>query len=148
MLRVGRLPCVAVAPASLLLICWLKVLPCTALERQDLPCTYLAHMSWKALLFLLLICSAGGISCGTCYAMNIGMVSNAEACLKCCAGSAALGGISSAINVFQFEDATLERAGLLQTYQSHTVPPFLVVASNDLNQVIPALSMVQQLLLQ
>ncbi|KAL3161857.1 hypothetical protein ABBQ38_008947 [Trebouxia sp. C0009 RCD-2024] len=49
-------------------------------------------------------------------------------------GSAALGGISSAINVFTFEDATLERAGLLQFHQSQTVPPFLVVASNDLNQ--------------
>ena len=51
------------------------------------------------------------------------------------AGSAALGGISSAINVFTFEDATLERAGLLQSHQSQTVPPFLVVASNDVNQV-------------
>ena len=53
----------------------------------------------------------------------------------CCAGSAALGGISSAINVFTFEDGTLERAGLLQSHQSQTVPPFLVVASNDVNQV-------------
>ena len=26
-----------------------------ALERQDLPCTYLAHMSWKALLSLVLL---------------------------------------------------------------------------------------------
>jgi hypothetical protein len=51
------------------------------------------------------------------------------------AGSAALGGISSAINVFTFEDGTLERAGLLQSHQSQTVPPFLVVASNDVNQV-------------
>ena len=51
------------------------------------------------------------------------------------AGSAALGGIASAINVFMFEDATLERAGLLQSHQSKSVPPFLVVASNDLNQV-------------
>lgn len=49
-------------------------------------------------------------------------------------GSAALGGISSAINVFTFEDGTLERAGLLQSHQSQTVPPFLVVASNDVNQ--------------
>lgn len=40
--------------------------------------------------------------------------------------------------MFTFEDATLERAGLLQFHQSQTVPPFLVVASNDLNQVIPA----------
>ena len=53
----------------------------------------------------------------------------------CGAGSAALGGISSAINVFTFEDGTLERAGLLQSHQSQTVPPFLVVASNDVNQV-------------
>lgn len=49
-------------------------------------------------------------------------------------GSAALGGISAPINVFQFEDSTLERAGVLQSHQSQTVPPFLVVASNDLNQ--------------
>lgn len=53
----------------------------------------------------------------------------------CTTGSAALGGIASAINVFMFEDATLERAGLLQSHQSKSVPPFLVVASNDLNQV-------------
>lgn len=58
---------------------------------------------------------------------------------KHCAGSAALGGIASAINVFMFEDATLERAGLLQSHQSKSVPPFLVVASNDLNQVTPSL---------
>ena len=51
------------------------------------------------------------------------------------AGSAALGGISHSINVFQFEDDTLERAGLLQSHQSQAVPPFLVVASNDLDQV-------------
>lgn len=38
-----------------------------------------------------------------------------------------------------FEDATLERAGLLQSHQSKSVPPFLVVASNDLNQVNPSL---------
>ena len=55
------------------------------------------------------------------------------------AGAAALGGIASAINVFMFEDATLERAGLLQSHQSKSVPPFLVVASNDLNQVISTL---------
>ena len=51
------------------------------------------------------------------------------------AGSAALGGISAPINVFNFEDKTLERPGLLQQNKSKNVPPFLVVASNDLNQV-------------
>lgn len=45
--------------------------------------------------------------------------------------------------MFTFEDATLERAGLLQFHQSQTVPPFLVVASNDLNQVIPAFLQLQ-----
>lgn len=49
-------------------------------------------------------------------------------------GSAALSSIPAAINVFTFEDATLERAGLLQSHQSQSVPPFLIVASNDLNQ--------------
>ena len=73
----------------------------------------------------------------------IGMISRLSTCLyqdgNHGAGSAALGGIASAINVFMFEDATLERAGLLQSHQSKSVPPFLVVASNDLNQVIPSL---------
>ncbi len=49
--------------------------------------------------------------------------------------AAALGGVHGPINVFQFDEDTLQRAGLLQTQQSQSVPPFLVVASNTVNQV-------------
>ena len=61
-----------------------------------------------------------------------GLYTVPDACPAC---AAALGGVHGPINVFQFDEDTLQRAGLLQTQQSQSVPPFLVVASNTVNQV-------------
>ncbi len=41
-------------------------------------------------------------------------------------------GIRDKINVFKFERDTLERAGIVDT--ATPLPPFLVVASNDINE--------------
>jgi septin 7 len=45
-------------------------------------------------------------------------------------------GIRDKINVFKFERDTLERAGVSDT--ATPVPPFLVVASNDINEDLNA----------
>jgi hypothetical protein len=45
-------------------------------------------------------------------------------------------GIRDKINVFKFERDTLERAGVTDT--ATPIPPFLVVASNDINEDLNA----------
>jgi septin 7 len=46
---------------------------------------------------------------------------------------AALSGIRGKIEVFRFSPATLERAGLPSS-AAMSIPPFVVIASNDINQ--------------
>ncbi len=53
-----------------------------------------------------------------------------SSCVSSCAG------IRDKINVFKFERDTLERAGL--TDSATPIPPFLVVASNDINEELNA----------
>ncbi len=48
-------------------------------------------------------------------------------------GCCPLAGIHSRINVFSFDKDTLERAGIAEASSSNT-PPFLVIASNDINE--------------
>lgn len=48
--------------------------------------------------------------------------------------TAVLAGIRGKIEMFNFSAATLERAGLPSSAATH-IPPFVVIASNDINQV-------------
>lgn len=47
---------------------------------------------------------------------------------------AVLAGIRGKIEMFNFSAATLERAGLPSSAATN-IPPFVVIASNDINQV-------------
>lgn len=47
-----------------------------------------------------------------------------------------LAGIRGKIEMFNFSAATLERAGLPSSAATN-IPPFVVIASNDINQVRP-----------
>jgi hypothetical protein len=53
--------------------------------------------------------------------------------LRACA-AAVLAGIRGKIEMFNFSAATLERAGLPSSAATN-IPPFVVIASNDINQV-------------
>lgn len=56
-------------------------------------------------------------------------------CLVCAPSSSpVLAGIRSKIEMFHFSPATLERVGLPSS-ASTNIPPFVVIASNDINQV-------------
>jgi hypothetical protein len=48
--------------------------------------------------------------------------------------AAVLAGIRGKIEMFNFSAATLERAGLPSSAATN-IPPFVVIASNDINQV-------------
>jgi hypothetical protein len=41
--------------------------------------------------------------------------------------------LAGPVNVFSFEDETLQRAGVQMNNGMYMMPPFLVVASNDVN---------------
>lgn len=53
--------------------------------------------------------------------------------------AAVLAGIRGKIEMFNFSAATLERAGLPSSAATN-IPPFVVIASNDINQVRQAQS--------
>lgn len=54
-------------------------------------------------------------------------------CVRCLSAAAALSGIRGKIEMFQFSPGTMERAGLPSS-AAMSIPPFVIIASNDINQ--------------
>eukprot|EP01026_Neomeris_dumetosa_P013560 TRINITY_DN1476_c0_g1_i11.p2 TRINITY_DN1476_c0_g1~~TRINITY_DN1476_c0_g1_i11.p2 ORF type:complete len:427 (-),score=70.18 TRINITY_DN1476_c0_g1_i11:736-2016(-) len=49
-------------------------------------------------------------------------------------GAKKVQGVKGAINLFDFEEDTLERCNIAQLHGKHNMPPFLVIGSNDINE--------------